>query len=83
MYGYRYWYGLATAVQTELARRGYYHGPIDGVIGSESRGAIRAFQDTQGLPATGLIDPALVKALKLPAVPRVTACDHRSVLIFG
>jgi hypothetical protein len=41
VYGDRYWYGLATAVQTELARRGYYHGPIDGVIGSESREAIR------------------------------------------
>jgi peptidoglycan hydrolase-like protein with peptidoglycan-binding domain len=57
---HRYRYGLATAVQTELARRGYYHGPIDGVTGSKSRKAIRAFQDTQGLPATGLIDPALV-----------------------
>jgi hypothetical protein len=83
VYDYRYWYGLAAAVQTELARRGYYHGPIDGVIGYGSREAIRAFQDTQGLPATGLIDPALVKALKLPAVPRVTACDHGSILIFG
>jgi hypothetical protein len=83
LYDYRYWYGLGTAVQTELARRGYYHGPIDGVIGSGSHEAIRAFQEAQGLPATGLIDPALLKALKLPAVPRVTACDHGSVLIFG
>jgi hypothetical protein len=69
VYDYRYWYGLASAVQTDLARRGYYHGPIDGVIGFASREAIRAFQGAQGLPATGLIDPALLKALKLPAVP--------------
>jgi Putative peptidoglycan binding domain len=81
VYDYRYWYGLATAVQTELARRGYYHGSLDGVLGSGSREAIRAFQDAQGLPPTGLIDPALLKALKLPAVPRITACD--SVPIFG
>ena len=69
VYDYRYWYGLASAVQTNLARRGYYHGPIDGVIGFASREAIRTFQEVQGLPATGLIDPALLKALKLPAVP--------------
>jgi hypothetical protein len=83
VYDYRYWYGLATAVQTELARRGYYHGPIDGVIGSGSREGIRAFQEAHGLTATGLIDPALLKALKLPEVPRVTARDHGSVPIFG
>jgi Putative peptidoglycan binding domain len=69
VYDYRYWYGLASAVQTELARRGYYHGPIDGVIGFGSREAIRDFQEAQGRPATGLIDPALLKALRLPAVP--------------
>jgi hypothetical protein len=70
VYDYRYWYGLATAVQTELSRRGYYRGSIDGVIGFGSREAIRTFQKAQGLSATGLIDPALLKALKLPAVPR-------------
>jgi hypothetical protein len=71
IYDYRYWYGLSAAVQTELARRGYYHGPIDGVIGSGSSEAIRSFQAAAGLPVTGLIDPKLLKALKLPAVPRV------------
>jgi putative peptidoglycan binding protein len=71
VYDYRYWSGLATAVQTQLTARGYYHGPIDGVIGSESREAIRAFQKSQGLPVSGLIEPSLLKALNLPAVPRV------------
>jgi Putative peptidoglycan binding domain len=70
VYDYRYCYGLATAVQTELSRRGYYRGSIDGVIGFGSREAIRTFQKAQGLSATGPIDPALLKALKLPAVPR-------------
>jgi peptidoglycan hydrolase-like protein with peptidoglycan-binding domain len=28
-------------VQTELTRLGYYRGPIDGVIGSETQKAIR------------------------------------------
>jgi hypothetical protein len=72
VYDYRYWYGLATAVQTELAARGYYHGQIDGVIGSDSRHAIQAFQEAKGLPVTGMINPGLLKALNLPQVPRVT-----------
>jgi hypothetical protein len=72
IYDYRYWYGLGVAVQTALTQRGYYSGPIDGQIGPASRAAIRAFQRSQNLPTTGLVDPALLKALRLPPVPRVT-----------
>jgi peptidoglycan hydrolase-like protein with peptidoglycan-binding domain len=42
------------------------------VIGSDSRNAIQAFQQAQRLPVTGTIDPKLLKALKLPQVPRVS-----------
>ena len=59
-------------VQSELARRGYYRGPIDGTIGSDSRQAIRGFQEAQGLPATGLVDPNVLRALRLP-IPQVSA----------
>jgi hypothetical protein len=62
-YDYQYWNNLAVSVQSELARRGYYHGAVDGAIGSGSRHAIRAFQAEQGLPVTGTIDPKLLKAL--------------------
>jgi hypothetical protein len=62
-FDYQYWNDLAVSVQSELARRGYYHGSIDGVIGAGSREAIRAFQATQGLPVTERIDPKLLKAL--------------------
>jgi hypothetical protein len=62
-FDYQYWTNLAVSVQSELARRGYYHGPTDGLIGSDSREAIRAFQATQGLPVTGRIDPKLLQAL--------------------
>ena len=65
---FRYWQDLATRVQSELARRGYYHGQINGVIGSSSRQAIRAFQKAQRLPETGLIDAGVLRSLKL-AVP--------------
>jgi putative peptidoglycan binding protein len=70
VYDYRYWYGLATAVQTKLTELGYYRGPIDGVIGVQSQESIKAFQKAKGQAANGLINPDLLKALKLPAVPR-------------
>ena len=55
----------SSAVQSALTKRGYYRGPIDGVIGASSRRAIRAFQANQGLPLTGLIDRKLISALQL------------------
>ena len=64
-YGDQYWQDLAMKVQSALSRRGYYDGPIDGVIGPDSSRAIRAFQEAQGLPATGRIEPNVLRALKL------------------
>ena len=62
-YDYRYWKALAVSVQSKLALRGYYHGPVDGMIGADSRQAIREFQAANGLPVTGQIDPKLLKTL--------------------
>jgi hypothetical protein len=64
-YDSRYWQDLAMKVQSELARRGYYHGQINGVIDSRSRQAIRAFQKAHGLPETGLIDTGVLRSLDL------------------
>jgi hypothetical protein len=75
-YGYDAYYGdpynrtgdarsySAKVIQTELARRGYYRGPIDGVLGPESRNAIRSFQARNGLPVTGRVDGDLYRALQ-------------------
>ena len=54
---------LAAEVQIELAQRGYYRGPIDGIIGRGSRSALRAFQHRAGLPVTGRIDRATLHLL--------------------
>jgi hypothetical protein len=70
IYDDKFWQDLAKKVQSELARRGYYQGQINGVIDSNSQQAIRAFQKAQGLPVTGLIDPGVLRALKLP-VPQI------------
>jgi len=58
-----YWSDLAMSVQTKLTDDGYYHGQIDGVLGSSSLEAIRQFQSDHGLAVNGKIDPKLLKAL--------------------
>jgi hypothetical protein len=53
------------AVQRRLARGGYYHGSVDGVIGAGTRTAIRAFERNNGLPVDGVIDRQLLRTLGL------------------
>jgi hypothetical protein len=54
---------LTMSVQNVLTRLGYYHGPIDGVAGSETGRAVRWFQVIDHLPVTGQIDSATRQAL--------------------
>jgi hypothetical protein len=58
-----YWSDLAMSVQTKLTDDGYYHGQIDGVLGSSSLEAVRHFQSDHGLAVDGKIDPKLLDAL--------------------
>jgi flavin-dependent dehydrogenase len=53
------------AVQRRLARGGYYHGSIDGVIGPGTRTAIRSFERNNGLPVDGVIDRELLRTMGL------------------
>ena len=46
------------AAQLRLLYRGFHPGPIDGVIGNVTRGALRRFQRAEGLPITGELDDA-------------------------
>ena len=62
-YGADYWNNLAVSVQTKLANQGYYHGQVDGIVGSGTIEAIRRFQADHRLKATGKIDPNLLKSL--------------------
>lgn len=43
-------------IQQVLSGLGYYNGPIDGLLGSGSRKAIRIFQQKRGLKPSGLLD---------------------------
>ena len=49
--------------QTLLSERGYDAGTADGVIGTKTRQAIKAFERDQGLPETGTMSTALLSRL--------------------
>jgi Putative peptidoglycan binding domain len=71
-YGYPYYNYTASdhsdvilAVQRALAHLGYYHGPVDGVVGPQTEDAIRWFQSVSRLPATGEINSSTLRALRI------------------
>jgi membrane-bound lytic murein transglycosylase B len=53
----------AKRIQELLAAQGYDPGPVDGVIGSQTRRAIKEFQRTAKLPADGYPTPELLEIL--------------------
>jgi len=53
------------AVQTQLAREGYYRGEIDGILGPETRRAIVSFQSDHGLRVTGNLTQETLSTLGL------------------
>jgi hypothetical protein len=49
-------YSIVAAAQERLAREGYYRGETNGVINAEMEKALRRYQSTNGLRATGYLD---------------------------
>jgi membrane-bound lytic murein transglycosylase B len=54
-------------LQRLLAGRGHAAGTPDGIIGANTRGAIRAFQKSQNLPADGFASSTLLDRLRTTA----------------
>ena len=52
-------------VQTQLYNEGYYDGPIDGILGPDTRAAIADYQADHGLAVTAAIDQPTVESLGL------------------
>lgn len=69
--------GKAVAdVQQALERAGFTAADRAGVFSGNTANAVRAFQSHRGLPATGVVDQATWKALRLPgSVPRPVPID--------
>jgi peptidoglycan hydrolase-like protein with peptidoglycan-binding domain len=62
---------LVTAIQRELALRGYVLGPANGRLTDETRKAIAAFEEEHGLPVTGAASDELLRRILLgePVAP--------------
>lgn len=54
-----------SAAQDELAREGYYHGPIDGVFSPDTHRAVSDFQKDNDLNVTGYLSRETRNALEL------------------
>jgi len=50
-------------LQDKLARAGYYHGRIDGVLGPETRHALVRYQSAKGLEPSGNLTPDTLRSL--------------------
>jgi hypothetical protein len=60
-------------IQRELARHGFYDGPIDGAHGAKTVAAIRDFEQSAGLKPTGEASEAMLQAIaKAPVATRST-----------
>lgn len=56
---------LVADVQRRLGDQGYYRGAIDGIVGSRTRSAIRAYERAHGFRVDGVIDRQLLADLGL------------------
>jgi hypothetical protein len=54
-----------TAVQTDLTKLGYYHGPIDGLFGRATRDALARYQTDHDLAVTGTLTTETLQSLGL------------------
>ncbi|MFT5392026.1 MAG: localization factor PodJL [Gammaproteobacteria bacterium] len=55
---------LVRDVQAALTAKGYDPGPVDGRWGKKTRSAVKQFQSSVGLPASGTVTPELLMLLK-------------------
>ena len=58
-----------SAVQSKLAKLGYYRGTIDGVAGDETQAAIARYQEDHDLSVTGTPTAATLQSLGLTRTP--------------
>jgi len=56
--------GEVTRAQRLLRGLGYYNGAADGVVGSGTTNAVKAYQRANGLSVNGLITPALISDMQ-------------------
>jgi peptidoglycan hydrolase-like protein with peptidoglycan-binding domain len=63
-------------VQQALRDKGHDPGPIDGIMGPRTRGALQDFQKAQGLPVSGRLDDQTIAKLEISATPDQRMSDQ-------
>lgn len=64
------------SVQESLKDKGYYQGNVDGVLGPQTRSALREYQKAESLPETGRLDSQT--AAKLGVKPGSESANSKS-----
>lgn len=67
---------LVRDAQNELQHEGLYRGPVDGIIGPETRQAIAAYQAREGLQQTATLDQDTLQRMNLAYGSDRTARDR-------
>jgi Putative peptidoglycan binding domain len=62
--------------QRRLARAGYYHGQIDGVLGPETRHALVRYQSDRGLEPSGNLTPDTLRSLGMQQGARYGSASY-------
>ncbi|HVR67738.1 MAG TPA: peptidoglycan-binding domain-containing protein [Verrucomicrobiae bacterium] len=70
---------LIWQIETELTRRGYKPGPVDGTMDQQTAAAIRSYEDDAGIAVTGKASQALLENLEYSNARNVTERDIREI----
>lgn len=70
---------LLWVVETELTQRGYLTGPIDGTTDQYTFRAILDYEEDNGLPRNGQLNPILLDSLEIADSRPVTDLDLREI----
>lgn len=69
-----------TTIQTKLKRWGYYSGAIDGIFGTQTLNAVKAFQKKNGLTVDGVAGTKTLNAMGITSSSNPTSSSNNSDL---
>jgi peptidoglycan hydrolase-like protein with peptidoglycan-binding domain len=64
---------VVAEAQEKLLARGYYHGTVDGSMGSQTAAAIRRYQLAKALPVDGKLNPPTLQSLGISPKPQAAS----------
>lgn len=67
------------ALQQELKVQGFYEGKIDGLMGTETKDAVRAYQEANNIRPTGTVSTAMLEDMGIFYDPATTSITTTTV----